>query len=139
MPLCSVLAIVVTEIISVSCIGFLLSMNFCNSERTLHSHLMLVAILMEYMSANKQNKMYIPGCEWIPVLVMSGRRIITLVLISDNNNKGHNNKPNLAADLRISSQSASALPHLTSSPQKSMATTTMMTMTTTMTMMTTTN
>jgi hypothetical protein len=61
MLLCSILATVVTEINSVSCIGFLLSMNFCNSERTLHSHLMLVAIPMEYMSANEQNKMYISG------------------------------------------------------------------------------
>ncbi len=31
-------------------------MNICNSERTLLSHLMLVAVLMEYMSANEHKK-----------------------------------------------------------------------------------
>ncbi len=60
MLLCSILATVVTEINSVSCIGFLLSMNICNSERTLHSHLMLVAVLMECMSANKHKKVNMP-------------------------------------------------------------------------------
>jgi hypothetical protein len=95
---CSILAIVVTEIISVSSIGFLLSINIYNSERTLHSHLMLVAVPMEYVSANEHKKMNITGCKSIPVLVMRGRCIATLVLISNNNKKGHNNKPILAAE-----------------------------------------
>ncbi len=95
---CSILAIVVTETISLSCIGFLLSMNIYNSERILHSHLMLVAVPMEYMSANKHKKMNIPGCKSIPALVMRGRCITTLVLISNNNEKGHTNKPILAAE-----------------------------------------